>query len=147
AGRRAHGRSDQGLGDGAGRRGFYGAGGPRRGPVGRDRRAADRSGGHADFGPGADRGDRAHADAATFETGRMTMTKMFAVTAFDRKNHFDKRMEVRPTHLKYWDDNAASMVLAGPFLGEDGKAIGSMMVVTASDLAAAEALVGNDPYA
>lgn len=75
------------------------------------------------------------------------MTKMFAVTAFDRPNHLEKRMEVRPTHLKYWDDNAASMVLAGPFLGEDGNAIGSMMVVRAPDLASAQALVGKDPYA
>lgn len=75
------------------------------------------------------------------------MTKMFAVTAFDKPNHFEMRQQVRPTHLKYWDDNSDSMVLAGPFLGEDGKSIGSMMVVTASDQAAAEALVGNDPYA
>src|SRR5690606_29642462 len=100
-------------------------------------RAADRGGGHADFGPGADRGDRAHADAATFETGRMMMTKMFAVTAFDKPNSLEKRLEVRLTHLKYWDDNADAMVLAGPFLGEDGNAVGSMMVVTASGQAAA----------
>ena len=75
------------------------------------------------------------------------MTKMFAVTAFDKPNSLEKRLEVRPTHLKYWDDNADAMVLAGPFLGEDGNAVGSMMVVTASGQAAAEALVGNDPYA
>lgn len=75
------------------------------------------------------------------------MTKMFAVTAFDKPNYLEKRLEVRPAHLQFWEDNADAMVLAGPFLDEDGKAIGSMMVVTAADRDAAQALVARDPYA
>lgn len=75
------------------------------------------------------------------------MTMMFAVTALDKPDHLETRLETRPAHLQFWDDNAASMVLAGPFLGEDGKATGSLMIVKAEDQAAAEALVGRDPYA
>jgi|SRR5690606_6372688 len=75
------------------------------------------------------------------------MTKMFAVTALDKADHFDKRMETRPAHLQFWEDNSAAMVLAGPFLDDDGKAIGSLMVVSAADKAEAEALVARDPYA
>lgn len=75
------------------------------------------------------------------------MTKMFAVLAMDKPNHLEKRLETRPAHLQYWEDKADQMVLAGPFLGEDEKPIGSMMVVRAKDKAAAETLVGADPYA
>ena len=72
---------------------------------------------------------------------------MFAVIAMDKKGHLEKRLEVRPAHLQYWEDNADAMVLAGPFLDAQGKAIGSMMVVAAPDRAVAEQVVGNDPYA
>lgn len=75
------------------------------------------------------------------------MTKMFAVLAMDKPNYLEKRLETRPAHLQYWEDNADRMVLAGPFLDADEKPIGSMMVVKAEDRAAAETLVGGDPYA
>lgn len=75
------------------------------------------------------------------------MTTMFAVTAIDKKDHLETRLQTRPAHLQFWDDNKASMVLAGPFLDADGKATGSLMIVKADDQSAAEALVANDPYA
>lgn len=75
------------------------------------------------------------------------MTMMFAVTAFDKKDHLEARLATRPAHLQFWDDNAASMVLAGPFLDAEGKATGSLMIVKADNQAAAEALVAKDPYA
>lgn len=75
------------------------------------------------------------------------MSKLFAVLAMDKPNYLEKRLETRPAHLQYWEDNSDQMVLAGPFLGEDEKPIGSMMVVKAQDKASAEQLVGGDPYA
>ncbi|SDG20709.1 YciI family protein [Pelagibacterium luteolum] len=72
---------------------------------------------------------------------------MFAVVAFDKAGNLDKRLETRPAHLQYWEDNADAMVLAGPFLDDDGKAVGSMMVVEAKDRHAATAIVSQDPYA
>ena len=75
------------------------------------------------------------------------MTKLFAVLAKDKPNYLEKRLAVRPAHLQYWEDNAELMVLAGPFLGDDEKPVGSMMVVRAEDKASAKTLVGGDPYA
>ncbi len=75
------------------------------------------------------------------------MTMMFAVTALDKNDHLETRLATRPAHLQFWDDNAASMVLAGPFLDAGGKATGSLMIVKAENQAAAEALVASDPYA
>ena len=75
------------------------------------------------------------------------MTMMFAVTALDKQDHLETRLATRSAHLQFWDDNAAAMVLAGPFLDAEGKATGSLMIVRAENQAAAEALVARDPYA
>lgn len=71
---------------------------------------------------------------------------LFALTAIDKKDHLDTRLAARPAHLAYWQDNDAAVVLGGPFLDADGKPCGSMLVIKADDLAAAEALVAEDPY-
>ena len=75
------------------------------------------------------------------------MTQMFAVSATDKTDALDLRMATRPAHLAYWEENADAMVLAGPYLDEDGKPKGSLMIVTAQSRIEAEAIVGNDPYA
>lgn len=74
------------------------------------------------------------------------MTKMFAVVAMDKPNHLEKRMQTRPAHLQYWQDKSEGMVLAGPFLDDEGQPVGSMMVVTADSKVEAQALVDGDPY-
>lgn len=71
---------------------------------------------------------------------------LFAVTAIDRKGALALRMETRPAHLQYWQDNAVSLVLGGPFLDGEGKPTGSMVVVEAETLEAAQALLAADPY-
>lgn len=75
------------------------------------------------------------------------MTQMFAVSAMDKPGALDLRLATRPDHLAYWEENAGSMVLAGPYLDDEGKAKGSLMVVKAQTLEEARALVDNDPYA
>ena len=72
---------------------------------------------------------------------------MFAISAMDKPDSFDTRTRTRPDHLAYWEENTQSMVLAGPYLDGDGRAIGSLMIVAAPDGAAAKALADNDPYA
>lgn len=71
---------------------------------------------------------------------------LFALTAIDKAGHLETRLGARPDHLAYWQDNDAAVVLGGPFLDADGKPCGSMLVISAQDMAAAEALVANDPY-
>lgn len=72
---------------------------------------------------------------------------LFAITALDKPGHLDTRMQTRPDHLRYWQDNDAALVLAGPFLDDDDKPVGSLLVVRADDLAGAKALAEADPYA
>lgn len=72
---------------------------------------------------------------------------LFAISALDKPQSLDLRLKTRPTHLAYWQDNAAAIVLAGPYLDPEGKPMGSLLVVKAEDAAGAEALIAADPYA
>jgi uncharacterized protein YciI len=57
-------------------------------------------------------------------------------------------METRPTHLEHLNklNEAGSLKFAGPFLDDEGKPNGSLVVVDAQDMAAARALAEADPY-
>jgi uncharacterized protein len=74
---------------------------------------------------------------------------LFAFLCTDKPEHLQVRLDTRPTHVEWLNGLNANGVLkfAGPFLGEDGKPTGSLVVVEASDLAAARALAEQDPYA
>jgi uncharacterized protein len=70
----------------------------------------------------------------------------FALICIDRPDAADTRPTNRPAHLGYLRANAAGVVQAGPLLGEDGKPVGSLFILEASDRAAAEAFAAGDPY-
>ena len=74
---------------------------------------------------------------------------LFAFMCKDKPGHLQVRMDTRPDHVAYLDDLNAKGALkfAGPFLGEDGKPIGSLVVIEAADAAAARAIADADPYA
>ncbi len=72
---------------------------------------------------------------------------LFAVVAIDRPGRLPVRKKTRPEHLAYLTRNIASVVVAGPFLAEDGTPVGSMLVIEAKTLAAAVAFMAKDPYA
>ena len=74
---------------------------------------------------------------------------LFAFMCKDKPGHLQVRMDTRPDHVAYLDDLNAKGALkfAGPFLGEDGKPIGSLVVIDAADAAAARAIADADPYA
>ncbi len=57
------------------------------------------------------------------------------------------RLDTRPAHLDYLKGVGDGLKLAGPFLGEDGKPNGSLVVVETADKAEAEKIAANDPYA
>lgn len=71
---------------------------------------------------------------------------LYAIVAYDKPNGLAHRMEVRPDHLKHLDALGDSLVLAGPFLDENGDMNGSFMVVEAENQKAAEAAFGRDPF-
>ena len=72
---------------------------------------------------------------------------LYVILAEDRPGHLETRLATRAVHLDYLSALGEQLVLAGPFLGEDGNPVGSMVVVEAADAAAARAMADADPYA
>ena len=73
---------------------------------------------------------------------------LFVLTCIDKPNAGALRMEIRPRHLAYIEANKAAVRLAGPFLADDGQSMtGSLIVLEADGLAAAQAFAAADPYA
>ena len=74
---------------------------------------------------------------------------IFTLICKDRPGHLEVRLSNRPAHVDYLDglNAAGKLKFAGPFLGEDGKPLGSLVAVEARDRAEAEALAAGDPFA
>jgi uncharacterized protein YciI len=71
---------------------------------------------------------------------------LFALVAHDRPNAVARRMELRPEHLKYLESLGDTLVLAGPFLADNGDMVGSIVVIEAESLEAARAIFARDPF-
>jgi uncharacterized protein YciI len=71
---------------------------------------------------------------------------MFAMVCIDRPDSLAVRMGAREAHLAYVRERAAMVKLGGPILDAAGDMAGSLMIVEADDLAAAQAFNANDPY-
>lgn len=73
---------------------------------------------------------------------------LFALVAKDKPDHLDTRLAARPDHVAFLQKLQAegSLVLAGPFLDAGEKPCGSLVVVKAESLSAAEAMLAKDPY-
>lgn len=70
----------------------------------------------------------------------------FLLVATDKPNALDLRMATRQAHLDYV--RGSSLVkIGGPLLDAAGGMAGSMLVLEAEDLAAAQAFAAADPYA
>jgi uncharacterized protein YciI len=74
---------------------------------------------------------------------------IYTVICKDKPGHLEVRMENRPAHVDYLNALNASgkLKFAGPFLGDDGKPVGSLVAFEVADRAEAEALAAGDPYA
>jgi uncharacterized protein YciI len=74
---------------------------------------------------------------------------LFAFIGKDKSGNLQVRIDTRPAHVAYLEKLNADGILkiAGPFLGDDGKPFGSLVVVEAADKAAAAAILAEDPYA
>lgn len=70
----------------------------------------------------------------------------FLLLATDKPNALELRMATRQAHLDYV--RGSSLVkIGGPVLDAAGEMAGSMLVLEAEDLAAAQAFAAADPYA
>ena len=71
---------------------------------------------------------------------------MFCLICMDRPRSQDLRLANRPDHLAYVQEKSG-VVVAGPFLGEDGETmIGSLILLNVKTRAEAESWAHNDPY-
>lgn len=72
---------------------------------------------------------------------------LFALICIDKPNSGALRAQVRPQHLAYIETQGSKVVMAGPFLSEDGKAMtGSLIVYEASTIEDARHFSASDPY-
>lgn len=74
---------------------------------------------------------------------------LFALICKDKPGSLQVRLDTRPTHVAYLEglNGDKKLAFAGPFLDGDSKPNGSLVVVEAPDMAAAQALAAGDPYA
>lgn len=70
----------------------------------------------------------------------------FVLICTDKPGALDTRLATRDTHLAYLEA-VGRVRAAGAFLDGEGKPEGSMLIVEADSLEAAQTLADNDPYA
>ncbi|MBC7142335.1 MAG: YciI family protein [Rhodobacteraceae bacterium] len=69
---------------------------------------------------------------------------LFAVICRDRPGHLQTRLDTRAAHLAYIEETGI-VKMAGPLI-EGGAMCGSLIVLEAESLEAAEAWAAGDPY-
>jgi uncharacterized protein YciI len=74
---------------------------------------------------------------------------LFAFICRDKPGHLQVRLDNRPDHVAFLNGLNAEGTLkfAGPFLDDDGKPCGSLVVVEVADKDTARAVSAADPYA
>lgn len=72
---------------------------------------------------------------------------LFVIEAMDKAGALEVRMQSRPAHVEFLKSLGDVLVLAGPFLDDDEKPCGSLVVIKAENLDAAKAIAARDPYA
>jgi uncharacterized protein YciI len=69
-----------------------------------------------------------------------------AIICTDKPGHLKTRLDNREAHLAYGRDSG-KLVMAGPFLDENGDMCGSLLILEVDDMAEAQAFAAEDPYA
>ncbi|RWK55455.1 YciI-like protein [Mesorhizobium sp.] len=74
---------------------------------------------------------------------------LFALICKDKPGSLQVRLDTRPEHVAFLEglNGENKLAFAGPFLDDDGKPNGSLVVVEERNLEAAEALSAADPFA
>ncbi|WP_147126517.1 YciI family protein [Shimia ponticola] len=71
---------------------------------------------------------------------------LIALMAHDKPGALEVRMDNRAAHLAYIEETGI-VQQAGPLLDGEGQMCGSLIILDAKDIAAAEDWAANDPYA
>ncbi len=70
----------------------------------------------------------------------------FAIHCIDKSDSAELRGATRPAHLAHIGAHSGQVLVAGPLLRPDGRAIGSLMIMDFEDREAAIAFANADPY-
>ena len=70
----------------------------------------------------------------------------FIITAYDGENMLEKRMSVRPRHLEGMAKLGKHIICAGGLLDDEGKPIGSVLILDLEDRVAVDDYLKNEPY-
>jgi uncharacterized protein len=71
----------------------------------------------------------------------------FVLIGLDKPGAAELRAATRPDHLAYLATLGDKAKLVGPFLNDEGGAVGSMVIVEVDSQAEAQAIQAADPYA
>jgi uncharacterized protein YciI len=71
---------------------------------------------------------------------------LFAVIRHDKPNSLSLRLSARPKHLEFLKTVLDKIMYGGALLDDQGKQIGSMLIVDVADQAEADAFADNDPF-
>ena len=74
---------------------------------------------------------------------------LFAFVCKDKPGHLQVRLDARPDHVAFLQklNEAGTLKFAGPFLDDEGKPNGSLVVIEAADKPAAKSIAAADPFA
>ena len=72
--------------------------------------------------------------------------KQFVIKAYDGEGKLDKRMEVRPRHFEGMEKMKEHILCAGGMLDDDGKMIGSLLVMEFENREQVDEYLANEPY-
>jgi uncharacterized protein YciI len=70
----------------------------------------------------------------------------FAIQCFLAENVSDRRLALRPTHLKYLEANKERIFCGGPTIDREGQPEMMLIIFNAPDLSSAEAFIQAEPY-
>lgn len=70
----------------------------------------------------------------------------FAIHCIDKPDSADLRAETRPAHLAHINAFKDQVLVAGPLLRPDGRAMGSLLIMEFEDRDSAIAFANADPY-
>ncbi len=71
---------------------------------------------------------------------------LFVIEGRDKANMLDTRLKTRPKHLEYIASFGDAVLFGGPFLDENEKPTGSLIIIEAKNLNEAKKIANNDPY-
>lgn len=72
---------------------------------------------------------------------------LYALVCTDKPGALQTRLDNREAHIDFLKSLGDSLKAAGPFLDDEGKMTGSLVIIEAMDRAEIEAIADRDPYA